>query len=483
MKHLAFASIEQLQKLIARKEISSQELVSFFVKRFDQHDERVKSAIEVFDVPSALKLSQPSGSLSGIPGIIKDNIAQQGRLLTCGSKILAGFTSPYDATAIERLKRTGAPILGRANCDEFAMGGSTEYSAYFKTHNPWDLERIPGGSSGGSIAAVAAGLCPWSLGTETGGSVRLPAAFCGIVGLKPTYGLISRYGVVAYASSFDQIGIGTRTVKDNATILSVVAGHDAHDATSRAVKPRDYTRLLDGKLPENCTIGVLDNMLNAKGMQPAVQERIETAIKEFEKLGARVKRISIPVLDYCAAVYFILSRAEAASNLARFDGVRYGIRDRDAQTLEEMYMRTRREGFGAEVRARMLIGNYVLSAGYSRKFYANAKKVQQMMRAEVERVFKDVDVLLAPTQADIPYKIGALDNDPLTLDLLDFFTCFANIIGIPGLALPCGFVNDIPVGFQLFGPALSEELLYKVGHAYELNTPWHTMHPPMFVER
>lgn len=482
MKSFAFANIDELRHALDTKQISREELAAYCYARFATYDKQLGSMLELFDKNSVLRSSAPSGALAGIPGVIKDNIAQQGRKLTCGSLILQGFVAPYDATATQRLKQAGALLLGRANCDEFAMGGSNEYSAYFKAHNPWDTTRIPGGSSGGSIVAVAAGLVPWALGTETGGSVRLPAGFCGIVGLKPTYGLISRYGVVAYASSFDQVGIATRSVKDNAQVLSVIAGADAHDATTKPVAQKDYTQTLDGKLPEGFTIGVLENMVYAQGMNPAVQERIESAIKEFEKLGARIKKITIPVLDYSAAVYFILSRAEAASNLARFDGVRYGLRASDASDLQDMYMRTRHDGFGREVRARILIGNYVLSAGYSRQFYANAKKVQRMMAAEVAKVFKDVDVLLAPTQAAPAYTIGACDNDPLMLDLMDFFTCFANIIGIPGLALPCGFVDELPVGFQLFGPALSEELLFKVGHAYEQVTPWHTMHPKAYVE-
>jgi len=481
MKELAFATIDDLQKKLALDEISREELLTFFIRRFEKYNKQLGAALEVFDETSILKKSCDKGNLVGIPGLLKDNIAQEGRSLTCASKILKGFVSPYDATASARLKNEGALLVGRANMDEFAMGASNEFSAYFKAHNPWDLERVPGGSSGGSIAAVAAGLVPWALGSETGGSVRLPAALCGVVGLKPTYGLVSRFGLVAYASSLDQIGIATRTVKDNAKVLSVIAGQDPCDSTTRPVKQRDYTKNLNGKLPRKLTIGILENMLYAEGMEPEVQQLIGAAIKELEKLGAIIKPIKVPVIDYGAAVYFILSRAEAASNLARFDGVRYGYRDKNAKTLDEMYRRTRHDGFGEEIRLRILVGNYVLSVGHATDFYRNAKKVQSLMRTKIDETFKDVDLLLAPTQAAPAFKIGKYDKDHLQLDLMDFFTCFANITGIPGLALPCGFTKEkLPIGFQLFGPHMSEELLLNVGYAYEQVTPWHTMHPHGF---
>jgi len=481
MNEFKFATIDKLQTELANKTISREELLKFFMKRFDAYNEQLGSALEVFDEASILKKSCDKGSLSGIPGILKDNIAQEGRSLTCASKILEGFVSPYDATASLRLKNEGALLVGRANMDEFAMGASNEYSAYFKAHNPWNLDCVPGGSSGGSIVAVAAGLVPWALGSETGGSVRLPAAFCGIVGLKPTYGLVSRFGLVAYASSLDQIGIATRTVKDNAKILSVVAGQDSSDSTTCQVKAKDYTKQLDGKIPKKLTIGVLDNMIHADGVDSEVQKLVNDAIKELEKLGATIKTVKIPIIDYGAAVYFIISRAEAASNLARFDGVRYGYRDKNAKTLDEMYRRTRHDGFGEEVRLRILTGNYVLSAGHSADFYSNAKKAERLMRSKIDETFKDVDLLLAPTQAAPAFKIGKYDKDHLQLDLMDLFTCFANITGIPAVALPCGFTKDkLPISFQLFGPHLSEELIFKVAHAYEQVTPWHTMHPAGF---
>lgn len=481
MNNLAFATIKELTEKIERKEISRQELLDYSLKRFEEHDGQLGSALEIFDKDSILQASSLHGQLAGIPGLIKDTIAQENRRLTCASRILEKFISPYDSTASTRLKHEGALLMGRANCDEFAMGSSTETSAYKKTKNPWDLSRVPGGSSGGSAAAVAAGLVPWSLGSETGGSVRQPAAFCGVVGSKPTYGRISRYGLVAYASSLDQIGIVTRTVYDNAFVMSAIAGHDIYDSTTLNVPKENYTKNLDQKLPDNFTIGVIENALSAPGIDPEVVTALENAIKDFEKLGVKIKRISLPTLDYAAAVYFIISRAEAASNLARFDGVRYGLRDEKAKTLESMYSNTRHDGFGAEVKTRIMVGNYVLSAGYADKFYLNAKKVQQMMRIEFDHAFKEVNLLLLPTHPAPAFKFGAFDVDKLQMDLQDYFTCFANLTGIPGISLPCGISSaGLPIGFQLVGPHLGEQSMFHAAHIYEQNTQWHTLRPKGF---
>ncbi len=480
MNNLAFATIEHLQQLISTKKISSTELLDFFIKRFQQFDPKIKSALEVFDKPSIIEKSAKTGPLAGIPGIIKDNICQEGRITSCASKILYNYRATYDSTAIKRIKNVGGPLIGRANCDEFAMGSSTETSAYQKTYNPWNIIKVPGGSSGGSVAAVAAGLVPWSFGSETGGSVRLPAAFCGVVGFKPTYGLISRYGLVAYASSLDQIGLVTRTVKDTAIILSHIAGHDENDSTTLAIGPKEYTKSLDGSIKKGLKIGLIENTFNAEGLDPEVINAIDQAIKELEKLGASIKRINLPSMDYSAAVYFILSRAEAASNLARFDGVRYGLRA-PAKTLADMYSNTRHDGFGKEVQARILIGNYVLSVGHAGEFYENAQKVQQRMVAEFNDAFKDVDLLLGPTHPVPAFDFGAFDKNKLAMDLQDYFTCATNIVGIPAISIPCGFTKSkLPVGFQLIGPHLSEELLFQTAHAYEQKTPWHTMHPEGF---
>ena len=418
------------------------------------------------------------GPLSGIPGLVKDNISQKGCHLTCASKILENFVAIYDATAITRLKKLGAYMIGRANMDEFAMGSSTETSAYVKTKNPWDVSRVPGGSSGGSAAAVAAGFAPWALGSDTGGSVRQPAAFCGIVGLKPTYGLVSRYGLVAYASSLDQIGIFSRTVLDNAFILSAIAGHDIKDSSSLFVEKKDYTQILDGKLREGLRIGVIQEAIEFDGMDPEIVSAIEKSITVFEQMGAKVKQIKLPTLSYSAAAYFILSRAEAASNLARFDGVRYGIRDRDVKSLSDMYCDTRHDGFGAEVKSRIIVGNYVLSAGHSGKFYDNAKVVQNLIRHEFSQAFKEVDFLIMPTHPAPAFKFGAFDVDKLQMDLQDYFTCPVNLAGVPALSIPCGFTTSgMPIGMQLIGSHLSEALLYKTACAYEQKTEWHMRHP------
>ena len=478
--NLAFATIDQLRQSLEKKEITSGELLQFHLDRFKKYDSKIGSALEIFDADSILKSSESSGKLSGIPGIIKDNICQKNRITSCSSKILQNYRPTYDATAIARLKKEGALLVGRANCDEFAMGSSTETSAYQKTTNPWNFSCVPGGSSGGSIAAVAAGFVPWALGSETGGSVRQPAAFCGIVGFKPTYGLISRYGLVAYASSFDQIGIATRTVKDTAHVLSVIAGNDERDSTTLPYKAPDYAAQLTGNIKPGMTIGIIENALNAQGIDAEVVTAINSAIKDLERLGARIKRLQMPILDYSAAVYFILSRAEAASNLSRFDGVKYGLRVKQP-TLAQMYAQTREDGFGQEVKARIMIGNYVLSIGHAGDFYVNAKKVQSIMRTAFAQAFKEVDLLVAPTHPAPAFKFGAFDDNKLQMDLQDYFTCAMNITGVPAISVPCGVSkNNLPIGFQLIAPHFAEELLLQTAHAYEQSTEWHTLHPAGF---
>lgn len=478
MNTLAFSTIRELRAKLDSKEISARELLDFYIRRFDAFDDTIGSALEIFDIESIEQASARSGILHGIPGLIKDNILQNGRKATCGSRILQNYTAMYDATATSRLKSHGAPLIGRANMDEFAMGSSTETSAFQITKNPWDITRVPGGSSGGSAAAVAAGFVPWALGSETGGSVRQPAAFCGLTGLKPTYGLISRYGLVAYASSLDQIGIFTHTAYDNAMVLSCIAGQDAQDSSSLAVAPKDYTTSLTGRLRENLRIGVVDNAIGAQGMDDEIIRAVEDAIAQFGALGAQITRVNLKTLDYSAATYFILSRAEAASNLARFDGVRYGYRDKKAHSLDAMYANSRSEGFGQEVKSRILIGNYVLSAGFADQYYRKANLLQRAIRHEFADVFKNVDLLLMPTHPIPAFKKGAFDVDKLQMDLQDYFTCPMNLAGIPGISLPCGFTSSgLPIGFQLAGPHLSEELLFSTAHAYQENTDWHKKHP------
>lgn len=473
----AFATIKELKEKLDKKEISRTQVLVYFIERFKKYDPTIESAIEIFDEDSILNSSAETGMLAGIPGLIKDNILQKDRSVTCASKILKGFKGTYDATVTDRLKKQGALLIGRANCDEFAMGSSGETSAYKKSKNPWNIERVPGGSSSGSAAAVAAGLVPWALGTETGGSIRLPAAFCNLVGIKPTYGRVSRYGLVAYGSSLDQIGAFTRTVYDNALVMSAIAGHDQKDASSREIKTPDYTASLTGKLKPGLTIGVIENALYAPGMDPEIASAIETAIKEYEKLGATIKKIALPTIEYGAATYFIISRAEAASNLARFDGVRYGLRA-DVDNLNDMYLKTRQEGFGTEVKSRIIVGNYVLSASHASQYYQKANTVRGMIRAELLNAFKSVDVLLMPTHSIPPFKFGSFAVDKLAMDLQDNFTCMANLAQIPALSIPCGFTGDkLPIGLQLLGPDFSEDLLYQTAYAYEQVTPWHTYTP------
>lgn len=480
MKDLSFATIEQIKKDLANKEYTAEDVVQFYLDRFSKVDKKVQSAIEVFDKQSILDNFKCHGILEGIPGLIKDNICQNGRITSCGSQILKNFKAPYDATVIERLKQEGALLLGRANLDEFAMGSSTETSAFFKTKNPWNLETVPGGSSGGSAAAVAAGLVPWALGSETGGSVRQPAGLCGIVGLKPTYGAISRYGVVAYASSLDQVGVFTRSVYDNALVFSVLAGHDKKDASSLKLEKKDYTKALTGSIPKGLRVGVVKTAFEAEGLDKEVASLTQDAIATLKEQGAIVEEIELPTLDYAAATYFIISRAEAASNLARFDGVRYGSRAENIETLDDLYVKSRSQGFGKEVQIRMMVGNYVLSAGHAGQYYHNAKKVQRLIRKDFQDAFSRVDVLVMPTQPCPAFKIGAFDDNKLQLDLQDYYTAPVNLSGNCAISLPCGFTQSgMPVGFQLIGPRLSEQMLFNVGHAYQQVTNWHKKHPQL----
>jgi len=480
MKNIAFASIKTLREMLAKKEVSPEELVKASLQRIAQHDQDMKSFVEVYDQTTIMDSYLPSGALQGIPGAIKDNICQQNRIASCGSKMLENFRSTYDATAISHLKQEGALLIGRTNMDEFAMGSSTETSYHGKTQNPWNKGCVPGGSSGGSAAAVAAGLVPWALGSDTGGSVRQPAAYCGIVGLKPTYGSVSRYGLIAYASSLDQIGVFARDVHDTATVFSVIAGADAKDSSTLRLDKKDYTLELDGKLPAGIRIGIVDNALQAEGMDEQVQTMIEAAGKQFESLGAVIKRVTIPALDYAAACYFIVSRAEAASNLARFDGVKYGYRAKDAKNLEDMYLKSRGQGFGKEVQLRIMMGNYVLSAGHAGKYYNNAKLVQRLIRKEFNDIFQEVDMVIIPSQAAPAFKFGAYDENKLQMDLQDYFTAGLNLAGIPGMSIPCGITKEgMPIGMQLVGPHVSEQLLFKVGHAYQQVTDWHLKYPQL----
>ncbi len=414
-------------------------------------------------------------ALAGVPVAVKDNLCTRGVPTTCGSRILEGWIPPYDATVISRLRRAGAVILGKTNMDEFAMGSSTENSAFGPTRNPWDPGRVPGGSSGGSAAAVAAGCVPLALGSDTGGSIRQPAGFCGVVGLKPTYGRVSRYGLVAFASSLDQIGPFARDVADCALLLGVIAGHDPLDSTSADVAVPDF---LEGAARgrDRIRLGVPAEAFGP-GVDAAVAQAVRAALDTFQDLGLEVQEITLPTLDVALPAYYLIAPAEASSNLARYDGVRYGARD-ESDDLYEMVTRTRQRGFGAEVKRRIMLGTYALSAGYYEAFYIRAQKVRTLVARDFERAFAKVDIVVMPTSPTPPFAAGERVDDPLWMYLSDAFTIPVNLAGLPGLALPCGFSAGLPVGMQLVGRAFDEATLLWAGCAYQQATSWHLRRPP-----
>ncbi len=408
--------------------------------------------------------------LRGVPVAIKDNICVRGLQATCGSRILAGYHPPYDATVVERLNAAGAVTVGKTNCDEFAMGSSNENSAYGPVRNPWDTERVPGGSSGGSAAAVAARIVPVALGSETGGSVRQPAALCGIVGVKPTYGRVSRYGLVAFGSSLDQVSVFGLTVRDAALVLRAIAGRDERDSTTADVPVPDYLSELSTDL-KGARIGV-PRALFGEGLDPEVRARVESAIEAYRELGAEIVDVELPHSKYGIAVYYIIATAEASSNLARYDGVRYGFRTEDPEDLKTMYRRTREEGFGAEVKRRIMLGTYVLSSGYYDAYYLKAQQVRTLLRQDLLDAFGRCDAVLTPTTPTPAFRLGEKTDDPLAMYLSDIYTCTANLAGVPGISVPCGLTSaGLPVGLQLMGPHWGEATLFRLAHAYEQAHP------------
>jgi len=417
-------------------------------------------------------LTQGGGptALRGVPVAVKDNICVRGLQATCGSRILAGYHPPYDATVIERLNAAGAVVVGKTNCDEFAMGSSNENSAYGAVRNPWDTERVPGGSSGGSAAAVAARIVPAALGSETGGSVRQPAALCGIVGVKPTYGRVSRYGLVAFGSSLDQVSVFGLTVRDAALVLGTIAGRDERDSTTADVEVPDYASGLSGDL-KGARIGV-PRALFGEGLDPEVRARVEAGVEAFRGLGAEIVEVELPHAKYGIAVYYIIATAEASSNLARYDGVRYGYRAEDPEDLKQMYRRTREEGFGAEVKRRIMLGTYVLSSGYYDAYYLKAQQVRTLLRQDLLSAFERCDAVLTPTTPTPAFRLGEKTDDPLSMYLSDIYTCTANLAGVPGISVPCGLTDEgLPVGLQLMGPHWGEATLFRLAHAYEQAHP------------
>jgi aspartyl-tRNA(Asn)/glutamyl-tRNA(Gln) amidotransferase subunit A len=414
--------------------------------------------------------------LTGIPVLIKDVICTKGILTTCASRILENFVPPYDATVVEKLNDCGAVIIGKANMDEFAMGSSTENSALFVTHNPWDLSRVPGGSSGGSAAAVAAGETVYALGSDTGGSIRQPAGFCSVTGLKPTYGRVSRYGLVAFASSLDQIGPLTQDVTDCALVLNAIASYDARDSTSAPYATPDYTQCLTTEL-NGLKIGVPREYF-VEGMQAEVETAIRAAINKLEELGARVEwEVSLPHTPYALAVYYIIAPSEASANLARYDGVKYGFSYLETDNMWEALEKTRQYGFGAEVKRRIMLGTYALSAGYYDAWYLKAQKVRTLIRQEFDQVFEKFDALVTPTSPTVPFKIGEKTDDPLQMYLSDVCTLPINIAGLPAISIPAGFADGLPIGMQIIGKPFSEETLLKIAYAYQQATEWHKRRP------
>ena len=487
MTELTGLTIHELQGLLRRREVSAKQVLMAFLKRIAQVEGKIQAymtvtGLEGLRVASRLdrrrQAGEDVGPLAGIPLAIKDVICTQDVPTTCSSKILDGFIPPYDATVMRRLDQAGMVLLGKTNMDEFAMGSSTENSGYKITRNPWDLDRVPGGSSGGSAAAVTADLCAGALGSDTGGSIRQPAAFCGIVGVKPTYGRVSRYGLVAFASSLDQIGPMTKDVRDAAILLGVIAGHDACDSTSVNVPVPDYAAQL-GREVTGLRIGIPKEYF-IEGTDPEVETAIRAAINALESLGAKAESISLPHTEYAVATYYLVATAEASSNLARYDAVKYGFRAREAKDLLSMYMKSRQNGFGAEVKRRIMLGTYALSAGYYDAYYLKALKVRTLIRKDFEDTFKRCDVILTPTAPTPAFRLGEKTADPLTMYLSDIFTISANLAGIPGVCLPCGFTRaGLPIGLQLLGKPFDEATLLQVAFAYEQATEWHRRKPPL----
>jgi aspartyl-tRNA(Asn)/glutamyl-tRNA(Gln) amidotransferase subunit A len=478
-------TIHELSAKLKQREISSVELTESIFARVAAVEERLRSYITLCRETALAqanradeRLKSGGGSpLLGIPLALKDIFLTEGVRTTCASRILGNFVAPYDATAVARLKAAGAVIVGKTNMDEFAMGSSTENSAFAVTRNPWSVERVPGGSSGGSAAAVAADECIAALGTDTGGSIRQPAACCGIVGLKPTYGRVSRYGVIAFASSLDQVGPMTKDTTDCALLLEAIAGHDPSDSTSVPTPVPVYARSLESGV-KGLRIGIPKQFF-ISGMQPEVERAVKDAVRKLAQEGAEIVEVSLPHTEYAVAVYYVVATAEASSNLARYDGMKYGYRA-PAKDLMETYMRTRQEGFGPEVKRRIMLGTYALSAGYYDAYYLKAQKVRASIKRDFEAAFKECDIIVGPTAPTTAFKVGAKTADPLEMYLSDIFTISVNLAGLPGLSLPCGFdAENMPIGLQIIGKHFDEATMLRVAHAYEQSTEWHRRKPKL----
>jgi aspartyl-tRNA(Asn)/glutamyl-tRNA(Gln) amidotransferase subunit A len=478
-------TIGEAHNLLKKKEISSLELTRAVLERIDEVEEKVGAYITVATESAMTQARRADQSiaagtcspLTGIPLAIKDLICTKGVRTTCASRILENFVPPYDATVIKKLKQAGAVVIGKANMDEFAMGSSTENSGIKLTRNPWDLTRIPGGSSGGSAAAVAADMCLGALGSDTGGSIRQPASHCGVVGIKPTYGTVSRFGLVAFASSLDQIGPLTKNVGDSALLMNAIAGYDASDSTSVPMDRPDYSSSLDNDL-KGFRIGIPEEYNATEGLHPEVLAAVENAVKILEDMGAQSVEVSLPHTQYAVAAYYVIAPAEASSNLARYDGVKYGLRDKNLNSLMAMYKSTRSKGFGPEVQRRIIIGTYALSAGYYDAYYSKASQVRTLIMEDFKKVFETCDIILSPVAPTPAFKIGEKIDDPLTMYLSDIFTLSANLAGIPGISVPCGFSSEgLPIGLQIMGKHFDEKTLLKVAFNFEQATDFHEKKP------
>ena len=481
-------TVHELKEKLDKKEITITEITEAYVNRIVEKEPDIKAFVTPLTDTALEKAKQIeekvdngeiTSEFAGIPIGIKDNMCTKGVKTTCSSKMLENFIAPYDATVVEKLNNENLINLGKLNMDEYAMGTTTEHSAFKTTANPWDLNKVPGGSSGGSAAAVAAGMVPWALGSDTGGSIRQPASFCGIVGLKPTYGLESRYGLIAYASSLDQIGPITKDVKDAAILLNLIAGHDEKDTTSINIEKRDYTKALKNDV-KGLKIGVPKDYFE-EGINPEVRQAVKNAIEEYKAMGAIVEEFSLPIAEYALATYYIIACAEASSNLGRFDGIRYGYRTPDFENLKDIFVNSRTEGFGAEVKRRIILGTYVLSSGYYDAYYKKGQQVRTLIKNEFNKAFEKYDILITPTAPNVSFNIGEKSNNPLELYMEDLCTVPINVAGVPSISIPCGLSeNGMPIGMQIIGKHFDEETILNAAYTYEQKVKFRDKYKPEF---
>ncbi len=483
-------TVHELQEKLKNKELTVTQIVDAYTENIEKRENDVQAFVTTLngeakkqaqEIQEKIDNGEELGEFAGIPIGIKDNMCTKGVKTTCSSRMLENFIAPYDATVVEKLKDENIINLGKLNMDEFAMGGSTEYSYFKKTRNPWNLNKVPGGSSGGSAAAVAAGMVPWALGSDTGGSIRQPSSFCGVVGLKPTYGLVSRYGLVAFASSLDQIGPITKDVKDSAMLLNLIAGHDKKDTTSEDREKIDYTKCLKNSV-KGLKIGVPKEFFG-EGINQEVKESLEKAMQIYKEMGAIVEEISLDVAQYSLATYYIIACAEASSNLGRFDGIRYGHRAKDFKNIRELFVKSRSEGFGPEVKRRIILGTYVLSSGYYDAYYKKAQQVRTLVTNEFNKAFEKYDVILTPTSPTVAFDIGSKTTNPLEMYLSDICTVSVNIAGLPGISIPCGVDSaGMPIGMQLIGNKFCEETILNAAYTFEQKTKFRENYKPQFTK-